>query len=145
MEVAPPPPPAPQRQREKPGQTLPRVRLGKYVQTLEEQLQTLRLENQTFKDELGQLRSKESDWQKRSLEMFRLLDKMRRNESPGDVLSAKKHFTQLVAPLGIGVIEPEPGIPLMKSCTRRKTCLKTFRNNWLWLSAWSGVTPSTDR
>jgi len=34
------------------------VRLGKYVQTLEEQLQTLRLENQTFKDELGQLRSK---------------------------------------------------------------------------------------
>jgi molecular chaperone GrpE (heat shock protein) len=110
VEVAPPPPPALETE-EKPEQTLPRVRLGKYVQTLEEQLQTLRLENQTIKDEIGQLRSKESDWQKRSLEMFRLLDKMRRNESPGDVLSAKKHFTQLVAPLGIGVIEPEPGDP----------------------------------
>lgn len=91
-----------------------RVRLGKYVQSLEEQLQSLRQERDQYAEENGELRNKVKLWQERSLEMFSLLEDMSKSNLAEEgerqpILQAKKHLAQLVAPLGVGLIEPAAG------------------------------------
>lgn len=107
----PAPAPAPTQEAGEAPENVARVRLGKYVQVLEEQSQALRQENAQLRDEVGELRQYAADWQKRSLEMFRYLDKLSKSEPGEGVRSMKKHLAQLVAPLGVGIIEPEPGDP----------------------------------
>ncbi len=104
VEEAPLPEAQPQAEANEPQESAAKVRLGKYVQVLEEQNQDLREENKKLSEEAGKLRSDTAEWQRRSLEMLRMLDGMGEDGS-----SIKKHFAQLVSPLGVGVIEPEPG------------------------------------
>lgn len=114
VEVSPPPAAAPEAG-EVQEPNVAKVRLGKYMQTLEEQVQSLRKERDTYAKGNAQFREEITEWRQRSLEMLRFLDKQRQSAAPEDqgqleaILSAKKHFAQLVAPLGIGLIEPEPG------------------------------------
>lgn len=115
-ENVPPAPTAPE-PTESQEQNLVRVRLGKYVQTLEEQLQNLREENAQLRSDASRLREELGEWQQRSLEMLRFLDRLQhQNPDSGDsdhqkqaALALKRHLAQLVAPLGIGLIEPETG------------------------------------
>ncbi|HPT82715.1 MAG TPA: nucleotide exchange factor GrpE [Limnochordia bacterium] len=113
QETSPAPPPAPEGS-EQP-ENVARVRLGKYVQVLEEQVQSLRQERDKLTEETGPLRSAVAAWQQNGVEMLRELERLRAStfstvEDYAQALSdTTKHFAQLMAPLGIGLIAPAPG------------------------------------
>jgi len=112
-ETIPNPAPAPEGS-EQP-ENVARVRLGKYVQALEEQIQSLRQERERLAEETGPLRSAVAAWQQSGVEMLHELDRLRKSAFPtvqdyAQALSdSTKHFAQLMAPLGVGLIAPAPG------------------------------------
>jgi len=117
----PPPPPAPPAADPQP-ESIVKVRLGRFVDALEEQNRSLRADKAELQEEVIELKGEIhrleqtiSQWQQRSVEMFRLMERVLNSDNVINeayiqaMLRTKKHFAGLVAPMGVAVIEPERG------------------------------------
>ena len=104
------------------GDSEDKVRLEQLVQMLEEQVKSLQEEKSTQVNSNVQLRGEAqalehtvSEWQERSLEVFRMIERVVNSDMKVDdnykqaMLRTKQHFSKLVAPMGVSVIEPQRG------------------------------------
>lgn len=84
-------------------------------QSLEEHMKAQEQQILILRGQIKALENTTSDWEGRSIEVFRMIERVLQSGAEVDegyrlaMLRTKNHFTQLVSPMGIQLLEPKSG------------------------------------